>query len=61
MPRVAFEFSEETVGAIARLRPLLSKTMGQGRMSKRQVVELAVSELYKKHQWMEDEENASDD
>ena len=53
--RTNFDLSPQTIERIEECRRLLSKGLGIGRMSKRQVVELAIYELYKNNQWREDD------
>ena len=55
MPRQIFDLAPETVQKIEACRRLLSQGLGMGRMSKRQVVELAIYELFKNNQWREDD------
>ena len=58
MPRTIFDLTPDTIVRIEDCRKLLSEGLGMGRMSKRQVVELAIYELYKNNQWRE---NGTDD
>ena len=59
MAKKAFYISEETIARIVRCQKLLAAQLGVGSLSQGNVIEVAIQELYRNHQWREDE-NADD-